>query len=450
MSNRVKFIILYLFLFAFRTAYGLSLKFWESDELQTYLIGLKWYSTHAWPFFGPDLIVDDTHFFFQIPGALEGLIVGTPFFLLPIPEAPFLFLNQLSLSAIAFLSWYISKRLPKIPYLFVFAWIALLPWTLNDSTHMYNPCYLLIGSVLFFVGFLEAVPTLSIKALSSQLAFALMGFGLFWNMQFHFSWILLPPFVLFAFFTQWHKSGFIKLFRGIGFLLAGSIVPAAFLLPTLLTYGWHNLLGGGGTFQFINWANVKQIITMLARFLSQACFEMPQFVGEHTKDRFALMNEAPWLYLPGIFLLLVGWLQAVALLFLGLFEPFIWPFLRWKKNPRRPEEFPLFRLIRLVFLMLYMSFWFTYKAPVAHAYFILFPLVTVFSFYIWNKLFETKPSFWGTFGKIALAMSFLFHLGFLVEMMPKRSLYSNRPLIVRAIQEKDYRILAVRRPQSIY
>src|SRR5260221_7646822 len=169
MSSRAKFTLLFFGLYIFRTAFGLSLKFWTSDELQTYLIGLKWYSTHSWPYFGPDLIVDDTHFFFQIPGALEGLVVGTPFFFLPIPEAPFLFLNLLSLSAIAFLSWYISHRLPKIPFLFVFPWIALLPWTLNDSTHMYNPCYLLIGSVLFFVGFMEAVPALTIKVFSPNL-----------------------------------------------------------------------------------------------------------------------------------------------------------------------------------------------------------------------------------------------------------------------------------------
>ena len=439
MSKRVKFILLFFGLYVFRTAYGLSLKFWESDELQTYLIGLKWYTTHAWPYFGPDLIVDDTHFFFQIPGALEGLMVGTPFFFLPIPEAPFLFLNLLSLSAIAFLSWYIAKRLPKIPFLFVFAWIALLPWTLNDSTHMYNPCYLLIGSVLFFVGFLEAVPALSIRALSTNPAFALMGFGFFWNMQFHFSWILLPPFILFALFNQW---------RRLVYLLAGAIVPAALLLSTLFTYGWHNLLGGGGTFQFVNWANVKQFVTVLARYLSQACHEMPQFIGEHTKDRFALMNEAPWLYLPGVFLLLLGWTQPFVMLFCGLFKPFIFPLLGWSKSPPPSETLKIYRLTWLVFLMLYLSFWFTYKAPVAHAYFILFPLVTVFSFYIWNQFAEVP--FWRSFGRICLLASFLFHLGFLVEMMPKRSLYSNRPLIVKAIQGKDYRILAERRPQSIY
>src|SRR5258708_14235338 len=147
---------------------------------------------------------------------------------------------------------------------------------------------------------------------------------------------------------------------------------------------------------------------------------MPQFVGEHTKDRLALMNEAPWLYLPGIFLLLVGWVQPFVMLAFG-----------WNRDFRKIPA--LSKLTWLVFLMLYLSFCFTYKAPVAHAYFILFPLVGVFSFYIWDKLVEKSPSFWPSFGKLCLLMSFLFHLGFLVEMLPKRSLYSNRPLIAGAI-----------------
>jgi hypothetical protein len=44
---------LLLLLFAFRLAIGLSKEFWFVDELQVYLIGLKFYSTGHWPFFGP-------------------------------------------------------------------------------------------------------------------------------------------------------------------------------------------------------------------------------------------------------------------------------------------------------------------------------------------------------------------------------------------------------------
>jgi hypothetical protein len=97
-SQRFQFMILFVILFAFRTFFGLSKLFYgrsdiENDALQTYLIGLKFYTTHLWPYFGPDQYDQTTGFHFQIAGALEGLMVGLPFWILKIPEAPFLFLN---------------------------------------------------------------------------------------------------------------------------------------------------------------------------------------------------------------------------------------------------------------------------------------------------------------------------------------------------------------------
>ena len=136
-----------------------------------------------------------TGFHSQLPGSLEGLAISLPLRLLPIPEAPFLFLNLLSLGALALLSWYITKRLPELSFPFVFAWVSLLPWTLNRSTNILNPCYLLFGSVLFFIGFFESLPGFSLGKISIGKAFGLMGFGILWDMQFHLSWVLLPPLV---------------------------------------------------------------------------------------------------------------------------------------------------------------------------------------------------------------------------------------------------------------
>jgi hypothetical protein len=185
MSNKAKYLFLFVLLLAFRTLFGLSLNFFGGgeigqDALQNYLIGLKFYTTGAWPYFGPDKYLLDTGYHFQVPGALEGLVIGLSFYLLPIPEAPFLLLNLLSLSTIALLSFYISKRLPGLSFTFLFIWISLLPWTLNYSTHVFNVSFVLFGSILFFVGFLEALPGLSFKWISHPKAFAMMGFGLFW------------------------------------------------------------------------------------------------------------------------------------------------------------------------------------------------------------------------------------------------------------------------------
>src|SRR5438270_14100848 len=139
--------------FLFRLAFGLCSQFWTDDERQVYLIGLKFYSTGAWPFFGPDVSSG-----VQIPGALQGLLVGLPLFAAHAPEAPFILLNLLSFASLCFFAWYCVRRLPGIPKWFVWGWLLNAPWTLNFSTHVVNPSYVLTGGILFFVGALEIIP----------------------------------------------------------------------------------------------------------------------------------------------------------------------------------------------------------------------------------------------------------------------------------------------------
>jgi hypothetical protein len=421
----------------------LSLEFFgkneiERDALQTYLIGLKCYTTGTWPYFGPDQYLLNTGFHSQVPGALEGLVIGLSFHLLPIPEAPFLLLNLLSLSAIAFLSWYIVRRLPEFSFPFVFTWIALLPWTLNRSTHVFNVSFLLFGSVLFFVGFLEALPGFSLKRISSEWAFALMGFGLFWDMQFHLSYVLLGPLALGAFL--WRRkaaSGFWRV-DILGFL-GGALVPLFFLIPTLLKYGF-----GQGSEIFSNAVaifhadNFKSFFTVLARYLSFSCYEMPRFIGSGTGERLAFFKEETWLIIPGVFLYFLGILQAVVLFIYG-----------WFKDPRHPDAAMILRLTMLSFLWIWVCFWFTSNGPAAHMYYVFLPLTVVYSFYVWSRLAPQRG--WRRFAMICLAASLWFQSGFIYHQLEKgRSVYSDRPRIAKAIQQKDYRILAERRPWCFY
>ena len=144
--------------FLLRLCFGLFQGKWgEEDEFQTYLIGLKCFTTGTWPYFGPDLTGAETHFSGQIAGALEGLLIGLPFHLLPIPEAPYVLLGILSTAGIAILTWYIVRRQPQLSYTWLFTWIAFCPWTLNEATHIINPSYVFFPSVLFFIGFLESL-----------------------------------------------------------------------------------------------------------------------------------------------------------------------------------------------------------------------------------------------------------------------------------------------------
>ena len=437
MSNKLKFILLFLALYAFRTLYGLCHSFFSPDELQTYLIGLKWYCHGGWPYFGPDLIVTETGFYSQIPGPLEAWMVGYPLVIWAIPEAPFLFLNFFSTGAIALLAWYLSKRLPQMPFLFLFAWIALLPWNLHESTNPINPSYLLMGSTLFFIGFLEAIPSFSKDYLPPAVAFGMMGFGLFWDMQFHSAWVLLPPFVLLAFALRLRDKHFHFMHDFVAFWL-GSLPMVAILLPTYLKYGPDQGAGGFHLMQAFNLANFLSFFTVLLRFLSLPCHEVIRFLNapgqlhhlDMLKDRFL------WLW-PGFVLIPIGWFQALSLLVMG-----------WFKDEAYPEGRTLSKIVLFAFLLVWGSFCFSSKEPWAHIYYILMPLLVVYSLYIWNR-WASHPVM-RRLALACLAASVWFQAAYALHVMKTQSLYTDRALVQKAIQEKNEHLLGERRPGALY
>src|SRR5262245_52300982 len=64
--------------FMFRLWFGFNANLSQDDERQSYLIGLKYFCTGMWPYFGPDVIDESRPDFphIQIPGALEGVLIG--------------------------------------------------------------------------------------------------------------------------------------------------------------------------------------------------------------------------------------------------------------------------------------------------------------------------------------------------------------------------------------
>src|SRR3954464_11401413 len=105
-------------LFVFRLLFGLSRDFFFEDQTQVFLLGLRYHATGQWPFFGPDVVWTRS----EIPGALQSLLVGIPLNILPIPESPFIFVNLLSLAALAALAWYACAQLPQTPRWLIWGW----------------------------------------------------------------------------------------------------------------------------------------------------------------------------------------------------------------------------------------------------------------------------------------------------------------------------------------
>jgi hypothetical protein len=433
--RRLLLLSLLLLAFLFRLGFGLCSQFQDEDTKQLYLLGLKFFTSGAWPYFGPDVTAT-----IQIPGALQGLVVGLPFHLLPIPEAPYLLLNILSFASLCFFAWYCSKRLPEIPKWFVWSWLLTAPWTLNFSTHIYNPSYVLPATILFFVGAIETYPFLSRDLVPRHWANFMMGFSLLWIMQFHLSWVVLVPYVALSFYFQFRKLRR-GVFSSLAWFAAGTIVTGSFLVPTFIKYGLNAGMGGTNETIEFNSRNLLRHLNIvegvLGRFLSFASFELPRFIGPNTAVRLAFMKQNLWLIPIVVFLTLVGILQCLAMLVL------------WFTKKHAHSEWKAIKHFTLAtVVLLYLSFLFSMKAPVSHTFYITFPFAMLYSLYCWSEFLKKKG--WQNFAVVLIVSGIVFHIGLAASNLRQVSIYRERGKIVEAIKAKDYRLLGERRAGARY
>jgi hypothetical protein len=422
--------------FCFRLWSGLSIGVWQTDPRQCYLIGLKCYLTRTWPYFGADV---SPHV--QVPGALQGLSIALPLYLFAVPEAPVVLLNLLSFFGLCLLGWYCSRRLPDVPQWVIWAWLLTAPWTLDESTFVYNPSYVLVGSVVFFVGALETYPSLRRGLIRPQWANFMMGVGLSWVMQFHMSYVLLLPYVAASFYLQYGESH-----RRIGWLalsfLAGALTTGIFVLPTFVRFGWD--VGPGAALGMIGFhpynlaAHLESPFEILARFLSFASFEIAPFIGRDTAARIAFLKEYPWITAIALPLAAVGVLQPVVMVLIGVFG-------RQRHTPDWPA---IKRLCFATLGLLYVAFALSPKRPHAHNFYIVFPVAMIFSLYCWNEYLRTTR--WQLFAGLLLACGVIFDASLSFYEQAHHPWAVDRQDIMRALDQGDYRDFAERRPGSIY
>lgn len=435
--KKLLFIIALSLAFLFRLAFGLCLDFSTptGDEKQIYLLGLKFFTTGAWPYFGPD--VTNT---IQVPGALQGLVVGLPFYVLPVPEAPYVFLNILSFASLCFFAWYCTRRLPEIPKWFVWSWLLTAPWTLNISTHMYNPSYVLPAAILFFVCAIETYPFFSRGLVPLRCANFAMGLSLFWVMQFHLSWVILLPYILLSFYFQFKNAGW-KALKAMMYFVGGAILTGGFLIPTFVKYGLSGALGNTNEAVQFNYTNLLKssniVEGVLGRFLSFASFELPRFIGGNTAKRLLFMRENPWLIPFVIFLTVAGILQPIALLVL------------WFKKKHSVKDWKAMKYFTLATVaLLYVSFLFSIRTPLSHTFYITLPIATLYSFYCWNEFLKKRS--WQKFALVFIICGVIFNIGLALNNYSRVSIYLERSKVAEAIKARDYRILGERRAGARY
>jgi hypothetical protein len=412
--------------FLFRLAYGLASMFWTEDERQIYLIGLRSYARGGWPFFGADVVWTGS----RLPGALQALLVRVPLALWHAPEAPFLLLNLLSFGALALLAWYCRRRMPDLPAWFVWGVLLLLPWTLNFSTHIVNTSYILPAAIVFFVGFFEAAPAFRIGVLPRRAAWALMGAGLLFLVQIHMSWVLLPAYVAAAALDAWRTERS-RLPANLIAFAAGAASTGSLLLPTLVRDGWR--AGGMASNVQLQLQGPQALVAIVARFLSFPAFEVVRFLGLDTADRLLFLWREPWVA-P----------FALVVLIAGLIQPLIMAALWFRRGAADWTRLKWLALATV--LWVYASFFFSVRGPLAHAFYVVFPVAAVYTFAGWRWL--AGPRLWRA-AAVVLIAGVALHLGVIVWQLPRRSLYRDRALVQAAIDIPNDRLLGDRRDSAV-
>jgi len=417
-------------LFAFRLLYGLSSEFFFDDEAQIFLMGLRYYATGHWPYFGPDIVWSKS----EIPGALQALLVGIPLRIAPVPEAPYVFLNLLSMAALVAFAWYILARLPQLPGWLVLAWLATLPWTLEYSTHIINPSYVLAPSLVFFMAFFEAAPVFRIGRIPEPFAFALMGAAVVWIQQVHSSWPLLLPYVAFAWISAGRRGVRAVAVNTLG-LLTGVLLLGVLLVPTFVAYGTQAGTGRMSENLRPHWVNPWIAVTTTARIFSFASYEIWRFLATDNGKRQMLLLDHLWIVPPAV----VVWLA-------GLWQP-IWMLREWFRTESPFKEWRALKwLVVATVLIVYAAYWFVLEPAQAHSFYVTAPVAFMFAAYCWT--FVDSPR-WRRIAGAILTVNILFHVGQAWIQAPQKSLYRNREVVAAAIRSKEPEMFAHRRAFAI-
>lgn len=419
-------VVLIIALCALRIAYGVVSEFWAEDEQQIYLIGLKSFTTDTWPYYGPDVVYTKT----QIPGALQGLLVSAAFYILPIPEAPAIFLSLLSLAVLSYFANYLCKRFSDFSKWVIWVITLTTPWMMQFSTRVVNPSYVILFSIPFFLCFIEVMDFYKDSLIKKGISFFVFGLAITCIMQIHLSWVLLLPFTGFA-FLHVLKNELKSLVKYGLYFLVGATLGISTLIPTLLN---PDDAGAGKVdsnivFQVNNFENAVPILTKL---LSFAAYEVPYMLGSDTEQRLQVVKNHWWMVPFTIYLYIFGIAQ-VGFFIIAFFQKnddSSWKKIRWTMVGS--------------YILLFCSFFFSIKGPSPHTFIILFPLAFIYSFYCYKWLFA-KNKIWAQLFIAAVVSGVFFQIGLGVESYQRKSVYLNRAKAQEAIDKKDYKILGLRR-----
>jgi hypothetical protein len=116
----------------------------------------------------------------------------------------------------------------------------------------------------------------------------------------------------------------------------------------------------------------------------------------------------------------------------------------FRRNSIGPQWAAVRRFTWALLVMVILAFSLSVKGPASHAFYVMLPAVMIYSFYCWAPFFQYVVGRRAAMLLLVSGAVALTALG--IRNFDLRSLYTNRPLIMRAIHEKNYHLLGERRP----
>jgi hypothetical protein len=393
----------------------------STDESHIYLLGLRFFTTHDFPNWGPDIYWNKTY----LVGGLQGFMVGLPLFIWQHPFSPFLFLYLCLSAGLLYLSWYITRLFPNVPKWLVYCLIALSPFSVHTGLRVINPAYVLCFAIPFMLSYIETLTIFEKQFIKPFWRFFWMGLGILAVFQLHASWVFL--FILFwtaiiYLFIKKHTIAYLTkavIFSGLGMLIG--FLP---LIHVLYHYGIGVFLNEEKNFQF-SWSNISYAGKIIFYFFAQCGYEINSF-----DNAYRITPVLNYAHIPGAIIL--GIVQIIGFLIFGS-ELFVLILKKWKSYLIYYKKFIM--LIAGILILLIFTYMFSNVPPRSHANIILYPLSAIYLFWFLNNLFLTtkiKPWFFGVFASV-LVTYYIIILG-ITNTLPD---YGYREKAKDAIEKKD-------------
>jgi hypothetical protein len=211
-------------------------------------------------------------------------------------------------------------------------------------------------------------------------------------------------------------------------------VAGAPLIPTVMADGLSSLVQPAGANVVFEPRRLLRVPQIAAQFFALPTFELARFLGASTDARLGFLTRFWWAAPFAILAALTGVAQTATLV-AGLFQ----------RRPRTADWPAVKVAIAGLLVLLAVSFVWSVRTPASHAFYLLLPAVMIYAADVWAPWFQVRAV--RVVAVLLLVCGGITHVAIGWRNFTFHSLYVDRGTVVRAIVERNHRLVGVRRPE---